>query len=165
MQNPQGKLTSQSEWNLFNPKPVYNYTNMTSKLDISQLDNPNVQVIWEDSAENFTQERIKSVKQYFYKKYGSTNVNVITKVKTSDDSQQTIDVSLNIVDKNYQNELIKNLLESKSLTSFYEQVMNVDSAVENKMLSEEIEITPFKKWYIRKIEFSNFLSFGENNYC
>jgi len=162
MQNPQGKLTSQSEWNLFNPKPVYNYTNMTSKLDISQLDNPNVQVIWEDSAENFTQERIKSVKQYFYKKYGSTNVNVITKVKTSDDSQQTIDVSLNIVDKNYQNELIKNLLESKSLTSFYEQVMNVDSAVENKMLSEEIEITPFKKWYIRKIEFSNFLSFGEN---
>jgi len=135
---------------------------MASKLDISQLDNPNVQVIWEDSAENFTQERIKSVKQYFYKKYGSTNVNVITKVKTSDDSQQTIDVSVNIMDKNYQKELIKNLLESKSLDSYYDQVMNIDLAVENKMMSEEMEITPFKKWYIKKIEFSNFLSYGEN---
>jgi len=135
---------------------------MASKLDISQLDNPNVQVIWEDSAENFTQERIKSVKQYFYKKYGSTNVNVITKVKTTDDSQQTIDVSVNIMDKNYQKELIKNLLESKSLDSYYDQVMNIDLAVENKMMSEEMEITPFKKWYIKKIEFSNFLSYGEN---
>ena len=61
MQNPQGQPTPHLEWNLFNPKPDYNYSNMASKLDISQLDNPNVQVIWEDSAENFTQERIKSV--------------------------------------------------------------------------------------------------------
>jgi DNA repair exonuclease SbcCD ATPase subunit len=30
------------------------------------------------------------------------------------------------------------------------------------MLTNEVEITPFKKWYIRKIEFSNFLSYGEN---
>jgi DNA repair exonuclease SbcCD ATPase subunit len=40
--------------------------------------------------------------------------------------------------------------------------MNIDLAVENKMIQNEIEITPFKKWYIKNIEFSNFLSFGEN---
>jgi len=135
---------------------------MATKLDISQLENPNIQVIWEDTAENFTQERIKSVKQYFYKKYGSTNVNVITKVKVTDDSQQTIDVSINLMDKNYLRELIKNLLESKSLEKYYEQVMNIDLAVENKMTAEEIEVSPFKRWYIKKIEFSNFLSYGEN---
>ncbi len=162
MLNPQEQQILTSEWNLFNPKPEYNYNMMTSKLDITQLENPNIQVIWEDSAENFTQERIKSVKQYFYKKYGSTNVNVITKVKTTDDSQQTIDVSVNIMDKNYQRDLIKNLLESKSLESYYDQVMNIDLAVENKMMAEEIEVTPFKKWYIKKIEFSNFISYGEN---
>lgn len=157
-------LHSKSEltWNLFNPKPEFNYTKMSSKLDITQLENPNIQVIWEDNAENFTQERIKSVKQYFYKKYGSNNVNVITKVKTGDENQQTIDVSVNIMDKNYQRELIKNLLESKSQESFYEKVMNIDLAVENKMAAEEIEVTPFKRWYIKKIEFSNFLSYGEN---
>lgn len=162
MQNPQGLQNLHSEWNLFNPKPPYNYNRMASKLDITQLENPNIQVIWEDFAENFTQERIKSVKQYFYKKYNSTNVNVITKVKTSDDSQQTIDVSVNIMDKNYQRELIKNLLDSKSLETYYDQVMNIDLAVENKMMAEEIEVSPFKKWYIKKIEFSNFLSYGEN---
>jgi DNA repair exonuclease SbcCD ATPase subunit len=135
---------------------------MATKLDISELENPNIQVIWEDTAENFTQERIKSVKQYFYKKYNSTNVNVITKVKTTDDNQQTVDVSVNIMDKNYQRELIKNLLESKSLGEYYEKVMNIDLAVENKMAAEDIEVTPFKRWYIKKIEFSNFLSYGEN---
>ena len=158
------KLHSKSElkWDLFNPKPEFNFRKMATKLDISQLENPNIQVIWEDTAENFTQERIKSVKQYFYKKYGSTNVNVITKVKTTDDTQQTIDVSVNIMDKNYQRELIKSLLESKSLEQYYDQVMNIDLAVENKMAAEEVEVSPFKRWYIKKIEFSNFLSYGEN---
>ena len=162
MQNPPDKQSQIQEWNLFNPNPEYNYNRMATKLDISLLENPNIQVIWEDTAENFTQERIKSVKQYFYKKYGSTNVNVITKVKTTDDSQQTVDVSVNIMDKNYQRELIKGLLESKSLEDYYEKVMNIDLAVENKMAAEDVEVTPFKRWYIKKIEFSNFLSYGEN---
>jgi DNA repair exonuclease SbcCD ATPase subunit len=30
------------------------------------------------------------------------------------------------------------------------------------MLANEVEVTPFKRWYIKKIEFSNFLSYGEN---
>jgi hypothetical protein len=30
------------------------------------------------------------------------------------------------------------------------------------MLLTQTEATPFKKWYIRNIEFSNFLSYGEN---
>jgi DNA repair exonuclease SbcCD ATPase subunit len=135
---------------------------METKLDITTLENPYIQVIWEDTPENFTQERIKSVKQYFQKKYDSTNINVITKVKTTEETQQTIDVSVNIMDKNYQKELIKSLLESKGQDQYYDQVMNIDSAVENRMLANEVEVTPFKRWYIKKIEFSNFLSYGEN---
>jgi DNA repair exonuclease SbcCD ATPase subunit len=149
-------------WDLFNPKPEFNFTNMATKLDISTLDNPYIQVIWEDVPENFTQERIKSVKQYFMKKYVSTNINVITKAKVTDDTQQTIDVAVNIMDKNYQKELIKSLLESKEQDQYYDQVMNVDLAVENRMAANEVEVTPFKRWYIKKIEFSNFLSYGEN---
>ena len=151
------------KWDLFNPYPTYNYTNMPNNIDASILENPYIQVIWEDTPENFTQERIKSVKQYFMKKYSSTNINVITKVKTSnDDSMQTIDVSVNIMDKNYQKELIKSLLESKGQDQYLDQVMNIDLAVENRMLAKEVEVTPFKRWYIKKIEFSNFLSYGQN---
>ena len=163
-QNGLEKLHSNStiKWDLFNPQPEFNYKKMANKLDVSVLENPNVQVIWEDLPENFTQERIKSVKQYFLKKYNTTNVNVITKVKTTDETQQTVDVSVNIMDKNYQKELIKSFLESKSLDAHLEEINNIDLAVENRMLINEVEVTPFKKWYIKKIEFSNFLSYGEN---
>ena len=151
------------KWDLFNPYPTYNYTNMPNNIDTSILENPYIQVIWEDTPENFTQERIKSVKQYFMKKYSSTNINVITKVKTSDDdSMQTIDVSVNIMDKNYQKELVKSYLESKGQDQYFDQLMNIDLAVENRMLANEVEVTPFKRWYIKKIEFSNFLSYGQN---
>ena len=150
------------KWDLFNPIPKYNYNHMPTKLDMSTLENPYIQVVWEDTPENFTQERIKSVKQYFQKKYNSTNINVITKVKTTEDTQQTIDVSVNIMDKNYQKELIRTLLETKGQDQYYDQVMSIDSAVENKMLANEVEVTPFKRWYIKKIEFNNFLSYGEN---
>ena len=151
------------KWDLFNPYPTYNYKNMPTKLDTSILENPYIQVIWEDTPENFTQERIKSVKQYFMKKYSSTNINVITKLKASDDdTSQTVDVSVNIMDKNYQKELIKTFLESKGQDQYLDQLMNIDLAVENRMLANEVEVTPFKRWYIRKIEFNNFLSYGEN---
>ena len=149
------------EWDLFNPKPEFNYNQMSTKIDIESLENPYIQVIWEDNPENFTQERLKSVKQYFTKKYASTNVNVITKVKTSDDTQQTIDVSVNIMDKNYQKELVKSYLESKGQEQYFDQVMNIDLAVENRMMVNDVEVSPFKRWYIQKIEFSNFLSYGE----
>jgi DNA repair exonuclease SbcCD ATPase subunit len=136
---------------------------MSHKLDVSKLDNPYVQVIWEDTPENFTQERIKSVKQYFQKKYVTTNVNVITKVKlVEDDTMQTVDVSFNIMDKNYQTELVKSFLNSKGYDNYVDEVLKLDNAVENKILSTSEEVAAFKKWYIKKIKFSNFLSYGEN---
>jgi len=135
---------------------------MEKKIDISKLENPYVQVVWEDTSENFTQERIKSVKHYFQKKYNTNNVNVITKVKRGDDVEQTVDVSFNIMDKNYQHELVKSILKTKQLENMYDMILKLDSAVENKLIETNAEITPFKKWYIRKIEFSNFLSYGEN---
>ena len=133
---------------------------MTHKIDVNKLENPYIQVVWEDTAENFTQERIKSVRTYFSKKYNSTNVNVLTKVKTSDDVKQTVDVSFNIMDRNYQIELMKELIKQKGQDSLFDDIVKLDTAVENKMVSQEV--TAFKKWYIKKIEFSNFLSYGEN---
>lgn len=153
---------NKTEWDLFNPIPIFKYNNMIKDIDVESLDNPYIQVVWEDYADNFTQERIKSVKSYFQKKYNSTNVNVVTKLKLEDSSQQTIDVSVNIMDRNYQLELIKNLLEQKGYDEFYDKIINIDSIVENKMLVNDTDLTPFKKWYIKKIEFSNFLSYGEN---
>ena len=147
---------------LFKPLPIFEYKKMKHNIDISKFENPYIQVIWEDSPENFSQERIKSVKQYFQKKYNSTNVNVITKAKLGEQIDQTIDVSVNIMDKGYLNDLIKKHLETKKLEKFYDSVMRIDQMVENKMIAANTEVTPFKRWYIKKIEFSNFLSYGED---
>jgi len=127
------------------------------------MDNPYVQVVWEDTAENFTQEKIKSVKHYFQKKYVSSNVNVITKVKqTSSDDIQSVDISFNILDQNYQKELIRSILINKSQEDQFDNILNIDSQVENKLALNDSEVTPFKKWFIKKIEFSNFLSYGDD---
>jgi DNA repair exonuclease SbcCD ATPase subunit len=147
---------------LFNPPKLFDYKNMSKKIKIEEYENPYVQVIWEDTPENFTQERIKSVKQYFIKKYNTTNVNVITKSKQSEEVTQTVDVSFNIMDKNYQRELIKGMLESKGSMDLYDPIISIDGAVDNKLLVEDVELTPFKKWFIKKIHFSNFLSYGDN---
>ena len=135
---------------------------MLKDLDLNKLDNPPIQVVWEDYPENFTQERLKSVKTYFQKKYNTTSVNLVTKLKKTEDVEDNVDVSLNIMDKNYQHELLKGILESKNQGELYDEIIKIDNAVENKMLSEQEETPAFKKWYIKTIEFSNFLSYGEN---
>ena len=148
---------------LFNPPKLFNYKQMDSRIELETLENPYVQIVWEDTPENVTQERIKSVKQYFQKKYNTTNVNVITKVRNVDETAvQSVDVSTNIMDKNYQVELVKSYLRSKGYDEHIDKVLELDMAVENRILSTSEEVGSFKKWYIKKIEFSNFLSYGED---
>ena len=146
---------------LFNPPKEFNYTYMSHKLDVDTLENPYIQVVWEDTPDNFTQERIKRVRTYFEKKYKSKNVNVVTKVKTEDTEIQSVDVSMNILDENFQKELIKKYLKANGYEDDLDEILNVDRLVEDKIAAEKADITPFKKWYIKNIEFSNFLSFGD----
>ncbi len=147
---------------LFDQPPIFDLKTMSKEITTENYDNPYVQVVWEDVAENFTQERIKSVKQYFNKKYSTTNVNIITKTKQSEEVTHTVDVSMNIMDKNYQRELMRGFLQSKGQDNYFEDVINIDDVVDNKLVLQDIEVNPFQKWYIKRIHFSNFLSFGEN---
>jgi len=148
---------------LFNPPKPFNYKIMIKDLDFSKFDNPTIQVVWEDQQENFTQDKIKSVKHYFQKKYNTTNVNILTKVKNVDqETEQTIDVSLNVTDTNYQTNLLKSHLKNVGNEEYLEKVLELNQIVENKMQENNVDTTQFKKWYIRNIEFSNFLSYGEN---
>jgi DNA repair exonuclease SbcCD ATPase subunit len=136
---------------------------MTKDIEFSKFDNPTIQVVWEDYNENFTQDKIKSVKHYFQKKYNTTNVNVITKAKIEkEEGEQTVDVSVNIMDTNYQVELLRQFLTSKNYDKHLDAILNHNKMVENKMQETETETAVFKKWFIKNIEFSNFLSYGEN---
>lgn len=90
-------------------------------------------------------------------------MNVITKVKNiQEDTMQSVDVSVNIMDTNYQSDLLKQFLKSKGYENRVDEVMSINRMVENKMSESEEETSSFKKWYIKNIEFSNFLSYGDN---
>ncbi len=133
------------------------------KVDIQALDNPYLQIVWEDLPENFTQERIKRVRTYFSKKYNTTNVNVVLKtILQTNEEDTTVDTSFNILDKNYQLDIVKSYLKQKDLEEYYEEVVSIDNIVENNLITQHSEVSPFKKWFIKKIEFSNFLSYGED---
>ena len=129
-------------------------------MEEKKWENPSIRVVWEDYPENITQEKTKDIRQYFAKKYSSSNVQVITKSRSNFDSNstkvlQTIDVSSNILDANYQNNLIKKMLESNNNIDCYDKVMEINKIVENKLLLESPETTQFNKWYIKNIKFSN----------
>jgi DNA repair exonuclease SbcCD ATPase subunit len=145
---------------LFNQPPLFELNIMSEEIKKQELDNPYLQVVWEDSAENFTQERIKSVKQYFSKKYSTTNVNIITKTRQSEEVAHTVDVSMNIMDKNYQRELMRGFLVSKNNGDYFDEIVKIDDMVDNKLLLSDVDVNPFQKWFIKKIHFSNFLSYG-----
>jgi DNA repair exonuclease SbcCD ATPase subunit len=147
---------------LFNQPPPFDLITMEEDIKNIEFDNPYLQVVWEDGAENFTQERIKSVKQYFGKKYSTTNVNIITKTKQSQEVNHTVDVSMNIMDKNYQRELMRGFLVSKNNGDYFDEMVKIDDVVDNKLAQGDVDVNPFQKWYIKKIHFSNFLSYGEN---
>jgi len=119
---------------------------MKYDLEIEKLDNPYIQVVWEDFAENFTQEKIKSVKHYFQKKYLTSNVNIITKTKVTQETTHSVDISFNILDSNYQLELVKSYLKSKNNENYYDEVCALNAQVDNNMLLTQTEATPFKKW-------------------
>jgi DNA repair exonuclease SbcCD ATPase subunit len=135
---------------------------MNHDLKVDEIKNPYIQVVWEDTPDNFTQERIKRVRSYFEKKYGSKNVNVVTKVKSSNEEIQSVDVSMNILDENFQKDLITKFLKVHELLGDEKEILEFNDIVENKVSADKSDITPFKKWYINRIEFSNFLSFGDN---
>ena len=145
---------------LVNQPPLFELNIMSEEIKKQELDNPYLQVVWEDFPENFTQERIKSVKQYFGKKYSTTNVNIITKTRQSEDVAHTVDVSMNIMDKNYQRELMRGFLVSKNNGDYFDEIVKIDDMVDNKLLLSDVDVSPFQKWFIKKIHFSNFLSYG-----
>jgi DNA repair exonuclease SbcCD ATPase subunit len=127
--------------------------------------NPSIKVEWHDTQENITPERIKRVKEYFQKKYNSTNVKILP-VNGSNNANtklQSLDVSDNILDPQYQKSLIKDFLKENKIDIKWELIDRLDNKVNSEIEKINVNKVRYNKWFIKKIEFSNFLSFGDNN--
>jgi len=127
--------------------------------------NPFIKVEWEDTPESLTQERIKRVKEYFKKKYNTIHVNVITKVAANNTNAKlkSLDVTESILDPVYQKNLMKDFITENEIDIKWELIDRLDNRVNGDIDKSKENKVRYNKWYIRKIEFSNFLCFGDNN--
>ena len=133
-------------------------------MEIDKLENPFIKVTWDDIPENFTQERIKRVRSYFQNKYNSKNVTVLTRaIDRNSGNELDIDLDQNVMDTTYQRNLMSQFVMANDMGVDIDLIKRLDDKV-NAKIADEIEIdTKYKRVYVKKIKFSNFLSFGDNN--
>lgn len=129
------------------------------------MSNPFIKVTWEDTPENLTQERIKRVKTYFENKYNSSNVKIVTKIALNDNETKlkSLDVTESISDYQYQKSLMKDFIDDNKMVVKWDIINRLDEKVNAELTKITTNKIRYNKWFIKKIEFSNFLSFGENN--
>lgn len=127
--------------------------------------NPHIKVSWQDTPENFTQEKINRVKSYFQKKYNTKHVQIITKTisNTEQTKLKSLDVSESITDLEYQKTLMKDFIDENKIDVQWDKIVRLDNKVNEELLNQNGSKVKYNKWYIKKVEFSNFLSYGQNN--
>lgn len=129
------------------------------------MNNPFIKITWEDVPENFTPERIKRVKSYLQTKYNTKYVQVITKSLTNIDKTrlESLEASDNILDHQYQKKLMKDFIKDNEIDIKWELINRLDDKVNKEIDKQNQNKVRYNKWYIKNVEFSNFLSFGDNN--
>jgi DNA repair exonuclease SbcCD ATPase subunit len=72
-------------------------------------------------------------------------------------------VADNVMDVNYQRKLFKEWIKVNNVDIDWERLLKLDDRV-NEKLSQEREIDyRYRNWFIKELEWSNFLSFGDGN--
>jgi DNA repair exonuclease SbcCD ATPase subunit len=130
-------------------------------------ENAYIKVTWPDTASAFSKESVRRVKEYFKEKYNTRHVIINTKVisNKSDTKLKSLEISESILDLTYQNKLLKEYVkQSNDFPDInYDHLDRLDKKV-NEIISQKGERKlKYNKWEIKSIEYSNFLSFGENN--
>jgi DNA repair protein SbcC/Rad50 len=124
---------------------------------------PTIRVEWEDYPENFTKERKLRVKSYFQKKYNTQKISIILKPKKVKQSEQTEIISENLFDLNYQKKLIKEYVSLNGNNIDSEFIERLDDKVNEKLITKKDLSFKINECKIKSIQFSNFLSYGDNN--
>jgi len=137
----------------------------TKEKEMNTYKNPFIKVTWKDTHENFTPEKISRIKSYFQKKYDTKFVQIITKVISNEDDTklQSLDISENISDLQYQKILMNDFVKENKINTSLERLNNLDGKVNEEFIKNNGDRVKYTKWYVKKVEFSNFLSYGNDN--
>ena len=135
------------------------------KVKVNVPSKAKIRVIWEDNPENYTQERSKRVAKYITEKYGNPNVQVIFKPKkvTTDEGEVEMTVADNVMDSTYQRKLFKEWLKNNKVDVDWDRLLRLDDKVNEKLSQQRETDYRYRNWYIKELEWSNFLSYGDGN--
>lgn len=129
-----------------------------------------VKVEWLDRSENYSRANQTRVINHFANKYGipKTNISVTFKAIKKNANGDIIEVSgagiENIMDINYQRDLMKQVIERDGKVVDFNRILALDDKV-NGELNVDLNESQHRSWSIKWVMIDNFLSFGENNYA
>jgi DNA repair exonuclease SbcCD ATPase subunit len=124
-----------------------------------------VRVQWEDEPQNYTKDKVKRIEHYFAEKYGVEKVQVIFKPKKVDSVNGEVEMSItdNVMDSNYQRRLFKEWLDNNQINVDWERLLRLDDKVNDKLKQIRDVEYRYRNWYIKELEWDNFLSYGDGN--
>lgn len=126
-----------------------------------------IKVIWEDTLDNHSTIKERQIEKYFQNKYKTTRVKVIFKPIINKNSEiiaeGSADASELILDENYQKQLIEQYIIDNKINISIPHLMKLDGTVNLELENYKEQTNRYKTFKIKEIEFSNFLSYGDNN--
>jgi len=130
--------------------------------------NNKIRVYWDDLPENYTKELKNRVVKHFSTKYNvdKNNINVVFRASKMGEDGELISVNDagidNIMDINYQRELMKEWLNKNDKQLNFEIITKLDDKV-----NKEVDFNPneirHRRWGLNWLEINNFLCFGSDN--
>lgn len=137
---------------------------MKKKIDIGQ--NAKVRIQWNVHQSNYSKELERSMIALMAKKYGipEKNVTIETNYITNGYSGVlTTETVQSIHDPKFQQELMKQYIASHDIKDIdFEEILKIDSQI-NSLIDYDV-YDKGKKYEIKWVKWSNFLSYGPDNY-
>lgn len=124
----------------------------------------NIKVTWEDSVENYSQEKERAIIRYFQKKYNTKYIKLIFNPIRTDINVGEMDIKADaselILDTAYQRQLMKRYIEINGYETNFDFLVRLDDRVNNTLSTKRELLTHYKKFSLNKLELANFLSFA-----
>lgn len=139
---------------------------MTNEIELVDQ-HTSIKIHWEDTLDNYSMLREKEIEKYFKNKYKTEKVRVIFKALLNKQSDLTVEGSVDasemVLDENYQQKLIDKYLTDNKISVDPAFLNKLDGTVNTYLEDYKDTTSRYKKYKIKEIYFSNFLSYGPKN--
>ena len=140
---------------------------MTKKINIGE--NGKVNIKWNVNPIDYSHEEENNIISAFANKYGISKDNIkvtpqfVTKTTTGEIIPYANNITENIQDSKFQQQLFKTYLDEKEITDYdFDQIIEIDNLINSNINYELYE--QHKRYAIKWINWSNFMSYGPDNH-